>query len=398
MKNLEELKNKTIGVFFGGRNAEHDISIITGEFTLAELKKMGMKVAAVYIGKDGKFYINQEVAKLKFFEDDFQKKLNKMKDCSLDLSGDKKYLEIKEKGFGGKNLQVDFAFPAFHGLFGEDGTIQGLFEFMNVPYVGCGIYPSSVGIDKIITKKFMESLDLQVTNYLDLSKEEYQKDKQKIINLIKQKLVFPVFVKPAKSGSSIGMSRVKSENDLEKALDLGFFYDGNIIVENGVENLKDLTCAVLSNGEEVIASEVQQSALSDEGFFDYDKKYMEDGGAQTGQATDNLIIPADISADIKNKIQNIAKKVFRELKCNGTARVDFLLNSQTGELFVNEINTLPGTLYHHLWEKSGKNIHEVLEWMLLDGLKREEQVQEISADFTSDVLNSANSMKLKIDN
>jgi len=395
---MEDLKNKIIGVFFGGRNVEHDISIITGEFVLAELNKMGLNAVAIYIDKEGRFHINQEISKLKFFKEDFKKKLSKMKECNLSLASNKGYLEFKERGFNGKILKVDFAFPAFHGLFGEDGSIQGLFEFLNIPYTGCGVYASSVAIDKIITKKLFKSLDIKTTNFLDLQKDNYQQDEQGIIDKIKEKLNFPLFIKPAKSGSSIGISKVDSENQLRDALKLSFFYDGNAIIENGVENLVDLTCATLSNGKEVIVSEVQQSVLNEDGFFDYQIKYMEDGGAQTGNAENNLIIPASITDDIKNQIKELSKKIFINLKGNGTARIDFLLNSKTEEIFANEINTLPGTLYHHLWKKSGKSISEVLEYMILDGQKRYKEVQKISLEFNSDVLSSANSMKLNINN
>jgi len=214
---------------------------------------------------------------------------------------------------------------------------------------------------------------------------------------IKEKLSLPIFVKPARTGSSIGITKVKENDEIENALNLAFHYDTKVIVENSVENITDLTCALLSDGDEIIASEVQESLFGSD-LFDYSVKYLEDGGAQTGNAEANLVIPAKISEEHTRRIKDYSKLIFKETDASGTMRVDFLLNKKTGELFVNEINTMPGTLYHHIWEKSGIPINKVLEKMLVSGFAKWKELQEIQSDFETDVLNNANQLKLQYKN
>lgn len=393
---MKNLQNKTIGVFFGGQNPEHEISIITGEFVIAELRKMDFKVVAVYVDKRGAWYSNEKISELKFFQKDYTKKLRDLSSCYLDLASSKNKLVLQHNKFlSKKKIDIDFVFPAFHGLYGEDGTIQGLAEFFRVPYAGCGIYASSVSIDKGLTKKFLNSLNIPTTNFITSNKHEFVNDEKDLISKIKTTLTFPIFVKPAKTGSSIGITKVKNDDDLKDALALAFHYDTQIIVENSVENIADLTCAVLSDGSKVVISEVQESVFESSDLFDYSVKYLEDGGAQTGNAESNLIIPANISNKQTEQTKEHSRRIFKEIEASGTIRVDFLLNKKTGELFANEINTLPGTLYHHLWKKTGFPINEVLEKMLTHGYVKWKESQEIQNDFKTDVLNNANQLKLQ---
>ncbi|MEA1962670.1 MAG: D-alanine--D-alanine ligase [Patescibacteria group bacterium] len=393
---MEELKNKIIGVFFGGQNPEHEISVITGEFVIAELKKMGYKTIAIYIDKNGAWFSDEKILELKFFKGDYKKELGKLPNYYFNLSSSQKKIMLQTGNFlNKKEIAIDFIFPAFHGLGGEDGTIQGLAELFHVPYSGCGIYSSAVSIDKCFTKKLLKSLNILTSDFLIFNKQEWANNADGIVKKIKDVLEFPVFVKPARTGSSIGISKAKSLEELKNALNLAFYYDVKAIVENSVENIIDLTCAVLSDGKKIIASEVQES-LFESDLFDYSVKYLEDGGAQTGNAESNLVIPANIEDKFANQIKSISKQIFKEIDANGTIRVDFLLNKKTGELFANEINTLPGTLYHHLWNKSGIEISEVLEKMLKNGFLRWKESQKINNDFSTDVLNNANQLKLQM--
>lgn len=388
------LEGKTIGVFFGGKSPEHDISIITGEFIIAKLKKLGFKVEGIYVDKEGRWYASPEVSELKFFKEDYNSKLSKLEEFGLDLASPKGTLVLNSnKTFGGKSFKIDFAFPAFHGLYGEDGSAQGMFEFFDLPYAGCGIYTSSVAVDKAFTKKFLVANGITTPNFETLEKKNWKKNKTEVLAHVVSKLKFPIFAKPARSGSSIGISKADNQSELEGAIDLAFHYDPKVIVEEGVENLVDVTCALLSDGNELVASAVQQS-IFEKGFLSYKDKYLDNGGTQTGAASNKLVIPADISEELKNKIQSISKKIFELISANGTMRVDFLHNKVSGELFVNELNTLPGTLYHHLWEKSGISIDEVLKRMITAGLSRADETASLSSDFESNVLNEANSMKL----
>ena len=392
---MEELQDKTIGIFFGGQSPEHEISIITGEFIIAELKKMGLTVVAVYVDREGAWYTDEAIEKLAFFEESYKEKIALLPEYYLNLGQSQYKLALQQKKLlNRKRVEVEYIFPAFHGLYGEDGTIQGLAEFFQVPYAGCGIYASAIAIDKDLTKRMLRALNIPTTEFLTVHKEEYEKNREKAEKEIQKRLGLPIFVKPARSGSSIGITKVKKEEDLQSALELAFYYDPKIVVERSVENIIDVTCAVLSDGEKVLISEIQESLFKSD-LFDYRVKYLDDGGAQTGNAEANLVIPAKISNEHAKTIKDICKTLFREMEASGTLRVDFLLNRESGELFTNEINTLPGTLYHHLWKKSGIETSGVLEMMLKNGMERWKTGQEIHNDFATDVLASANQTKLQ---
>ena len=392
---MEELQDKTIGIFFGGQSPEHEISIITGEFIIAEMKKMGLNAVAVYVGRDGAWYTDETIAKLAFFKEEYQEKLKMLPEYYLNLGQSQCKLALQQKGFFNRErVNIEYIFPAFHGLYGEDGTVQGLAEFFQVPYAGCGIYTSAIAVDKDLTKRMLRALNIPTTEHITVYKEEHEKNEDAIVKKIAETISFPLFIKPSRSGSSIGITKVKGEGELKDALNLALYYDPKIIVEKSVENIVDITCAVLSDGEEIVISEIQESLFKSD-LFDYSVKYLEDGGAQTGNAEVNLVIPANISKKHTETIKNICKTLFTEMEASGTMRVDFLLNKETDELFTNEINTLPGTLYHHLWKKSGIEIHTVLEMMLKNGMKCWKQSQEIHNDYATDVLTNANQTKLQ---
>lgn len=384
----------TIGVFFGGKSSEAEISIITGEFILAELKKMGFSARGVFIDENGNFYLDETIGALKFFKGDYKKQLSTLSSYSLNLNASKNKLIFESNSFFKKQITIDFAFPAFHGTGGEDGTIQGMWEFFGVPYAGCGVWSLATTIHKGLTKKIFEQNSIPTSKFLTFLDSEYANSKNQILETINTTLSYPIFVKPTKAGSSIGISKVNKKEELQEALELAFYYDNEIIVENGVLNVRDLTCAILSNGEHIFSSEIQESPIGDT-FFDYNKKYLEDGGGQLGKS-ETIIIPANITEEQKTTIQNLSKNIFQLTQGNGTMRVDFLMNNETGKIFANEINPLPGTLYHHLWEKSGISIDKVLEMMILDGMKRAKNNKTQTAHFSSGVLDNANALKLQM--
>ncbi len=388
-------KARTIGVMFGGESPEHDISIITGQFVISQLEKMGRTVVPVYVAQDGRWYSGAELGKLKFFKGDFADNLRKLTPLVLDISASQGRLVL---GSGGvlrkKVLELDFVFPAFHGAGGEDGTIQGLLELCKVPYAGCGIFASALSIDKILTKEFLQSRGFGVTDFVTVSQLEWDNEdsRRDKIAQIRAELSDTVFVKPAHLGSSIGISKAIGNSELEDALELAFHYDYAVIVENAVSPMKDLTCAALSDGEQLRASLVQESVFGDT-FLNYDEKYLNGGGTQTGES-DGVVIPAEISAEVSEQIAQTTKQIFAQIGANGMLRVDYLLDTDSGKLYVNEINTLPGTIYNHLWEKSGVSAPEVIDMMITHGHQRANQIAQMSVEFNSNVLEDANNMKL----
>jgi D-alanine-D-alanine ligase len=301
---------------------------------------------------------------------------------------------FKRKGLFGKKIVIDLAFPAFHGNLGEDGAIQGLFKVLNVPFVGCGVTSSAVAMDKALTKLFYQSIDVPTTKFLYYLRHDWRERKENIVKEIKDKLHFPLFIKPAKLGSSIGISKVKEEKDLINACELAFHYDDKIVVEEGVEPVLDATCAVIGNNS-LRASLIQESSF-DKDLFSYEDKYLNDGGAQLGQAQNNIFIPARLDSETTLKIQEYSKKIFKSLGCSGIARFDFLYNKNSKEIFANEINPLPGTLYHHLWEKSGLKIDELIEKLIKMAFKKHREENKTSYSFNSEVLNQARGIKLQM--
>ncbi|MFA6416625.1 MAG: D-alanine--D-alanine ligase family protein [Patescibacteria group bacterium] len=389
MKNV-----KRIGVFFGGKSPEHDISIITGQLIISVLKKMPeYEVIPVYLDKQEQFFIDDKLGSLAFFSTaNYQAALKNMGAYDLDLDASRDCLVFKKTGLFSKKQIIDFVFPAFHGNLGEDGAMQGLFNIFNVPYVGCDVAASSIAMNKILTKIFYQGLNVPTTKFVFYNRSQWQANKIKILEEIKTSLVWPVFVKPPHLGSSIGITKVSDFKDLEQACEVALHYDDQLLVEEGVENLMDVTCAVRGY-QNPQPSLLQESSFS-EGLFSYEDKYLSDGGAQLGQADKKIVIPASLDENTTKKIQEISVKVFQALGCVGIARFDFLYNKATGQYFANEINPLPGTLYHHLWEKSGVKIAELVRQLIADALIRQKEKDVSVHSFSSEVLGQLKSLKL----
>lgn len=388
---------KTIGVFFGSRSTEHDISIITAQLIISGLRGLGYPIVPVYITKNGEWMIDETLGELKRFTDPTSsvERNESYKEYLLDCKESHGKLVFKKKGFAGKTVHIDIAFPALHGPYGEDGTIQGLFEMFDIPYVGCGVASSSIAMDKALTKQVCEANGIPVVEYVYFYKKEWQENKKAILNSIAKKLTWPLFVKPVHLGSSIGITKVKkgSGNDLENAIDVALYYDDKVLVEEGVEPVMDVTCCVIGN-DDIRTSVLQESAFQSD-LFDFNEKYLKEGGSHLGKSKSGIIIPARIEKTMTVKIQNMAKDVYRSLGCSGIARVDFLLNKKTKNLYVAEVNPLPGTLYHHLWKASGVEFNELLQLLIGFAQNRHEKQKAIMSSFQSSVLTNLNSAKLK---
>lgn len=382
-----------IAVFFGGKNTEHDVSIITGQLVISGLKELGHTVYPVYISKDGKWYINEKMDNVEYF-----------KNPSLKLKGEVNInftqtfngsVVLKANGLFSKSYNIDLAFPAIHGKNGEDGTIQGLFELIGIPYVGCDVVSSAISMDKALTKLFYQRFNLPTTKFVYFTSNEWEKNKETYLSDIKSNLTWPVFVKPARLGSSIGMTKVKSEDDLEFAVEVALHYDNKVVVEESVEDLMDITVAVLGNENDLKASLIQESAYSKD-FFSYEDKYLNEGGAQLGNAEKSIIIPARLDEKTTQEVQDMALEVYRLMGLSGIARVDFLYNKTYKKYYVNEINTMPGTIYHHLWKKSGVELGELLSLLVDSAQDKYKKSQKLTFTFESSILKAVNSNKLKV--
>ena len=384
-----------IGVFFGSRSPEHDVSIITGELVISGLKSLGYPVTPIYIGKDGRWYSDEKLSAIQFFQNPEKNRLiKKFGALTLDVEKSVGKLVLKRKGLGGKAIAIDFAFPAIHGANGEDGTIQGLFEIFNIPYAGCDVTSSALTMDKILTKLLLQQQKIPTPEFVFFDRRDWLKNEEVMLASI-SKLSWPVFVKPPRLGSSIGISKAKNQKELEFGIEVALHYGDQVLVEEGVENLMDITCFLIVNSDPV-PSLLQESVFGSE-LFSYEEKYLKGGGAQLGKAKNNLVIPARLDEKTTNAIQETAKQVFKTTGCSGIGRVDFLYDKKTGKFYVSEVNTLPGTLYHHLWKATGWDLSKVLSELIRLGMEKYASRNKLTATFESDILTKANFTKLKID-
>ncbi len=384
---------QTIGIFFGSRSAEHDVSIITAQFVASVLRKLGYPMVPVYVGKRGEWYVAEELGLLKTFAagTEMQPAWGRY---YLDLERSRGKMVFKQSGWFGKTLTVDLVFPTFHGTFGEDGTFQGLCEILNVPYVGCGVAASAIAMDKQLTKAVVAQAGLPVATEVSVTKGEWGASRAQVLQHIRERVPFPAFVKPVHLGSSIGISKVATPEgeDLGQQLDVAFHYDSKVIVEQGVQNLMDVTCCVLGN-DQPKASELQESVFGAD-LLDFDAKYLDDGGTQTGQLSKNVVIPARLPEHVTMAIKEAAKKVYRALGCSGIARVDFLYDQKSMMFYVSEVNPLPGTLYNHLWNRSGVSNEQLVEQLITLANERHTAEQELTRTFNSAILTSLKGGKL----
>ncbi len=354
-------KKLRVAVVFGGRSAEHEVSLVSATSIIQALDKRKYKVVLVGIAPDGKWISGRDV-------------LRRLKSRRIPatlpeytLLPDQRFGGLVRIGRGGQSpaaIPIDVIIPVLHGTYGEDGTVQGLFELAGIPYVGAGVLGSSIGMDKVVTKQLCVLEKIPVAPYLSFGAGDYRKNRNSILALIERRLRYPLFVKPANSGSSVGISKVYSRKDLVKAIDLALTYDIKILVERSIENGREIETSVLGN-DDPIAS-VPGEVLSSNEFYDYDAKYV-DGKSTT-------IVPADLSAAVARRLQLYAVKAFRAVNCSGMARVDFLVERKSGKIYFNEINTIPGftsiSMYPKLWEASGIPYPKLLDRLIDLAIKR----------------------------
>lgn len=349
---MQKLK---LGVIFGGMSTENEVSVVSANSILKNLDRTKYEIFPIYIGKDGDWY--------QYIEND------KEKEFGEEIKNQEKIQNVIEY-----LRKLDILFPVLHGLYGEDGTIQGLFELLKKPYVGCGVLASSVGMDKVYTKIVFDRAGLKQANYeyvrkykdkyiyIDKKFEEEILSLDEIVTKIANNLKFPMFIKPSNSGSSVGVNKANNKEELKQHIEYAAKFDTKILIEEGIIG-KEVECAVLGN-EEVIASCVGEIKPAEE-FYSYDAKYKNEESR-----TD---IPAKIPEILSEKIRKQAIKAFKSIDGKGLSRVDFFIEDKTNEIYINEINTLPGftniSMYPKLWQASGIAYQELLSKLIELGAK-----------------------------
>ena len=389
------MKKPTIAVIFGSRSTEHDISILTAIAAVIRPLELSQKydVVPVYIAKDGRWYSAPELKDVHLYQsgglDAFlakQKSLALLFDNGLQL--------VKGTGFSRQVIKIDVAFPATHGTHGEDGELMGVLEMANVAYVGCDVPSSAVAMDKVLAKTVAAAAAIPITSFYAFSKREYEAEPSKHLKAIAATLHFPLFVKPARLGSSIGISRVQNKQELENAIEVALHYDDKALVEEAVQNLIEVTLPVMGN-EELTPALLEQPLLKSEDFFDFDTKYMQGGKGKGGKgggkagkqgAQGYSRIPAELPDGLYEKAQTIGLETYRALGCSGTARIDMLIDEKTKAIYFNEVNPLPGSLYAHNWRLAGISNVELVSKLIELAKQRHEAKQRLSTIFDTSFL------------
>ncbi len=382
---------KTIAVIFGGRSAEHDVSILTALGRVIkplELTKQ-YKVEAVYISKNGTWYCDDIFKDISIFTSGkIDSVLQKQKPLNIKFDGG---LSFVKTGFASnKSQKIDIVFPAMHGTNGEDGSLAGFLNMANVPYVGCDLAPSVISMDKVLAKQIVMSQNILTPKMRFISKSDYQADPDAFLDKAEKSLKYPLFVKPAHLGSSIGINKVTNFDELKNAVEVALHYDKKILVEEAVDNLIELTLPIMGN-DSLQPALLEQPLVSAGDFFDFETKYMQGGkkgkgktgGKQGAQGYSNL--PADISKELYQKAEAVALEVYKSLECKGISRVDLLVDSSKDTVYFNELNPLPGDLYAHNWAKSGvsgvKLVQELVDLALKNWHENNKQTTAFDTNY-----------------
>lgn len=380
-----------VGVIFGGESVEHEISIISAVQAMKSMDEEKYEIIPIYIGKDREWYTGKLLKDIEIYSDlDLMKKY--ATNVVLCNKGDK-FVLIKKKGIKRIIDYIDLVLPVVHGTNVEDGTLQGYLELIGIPYVGSNLYSASIGQDKVFQKQILESSKLPVTKYTWFFDSEYKENEKEVLKEIKS-IGYPVMVKPARLGSSVGISKAKNEDEIRDAIEEAIKYDEKILVEKVVENLIEVNCSVLGNYEEQEASELEEVMGADE-FLSYRDKYLGNSKktGSKGMASTNRILPARLDEKMTNEIKEISKKVFKVLNASGVIRIDFLIDKKSKKIYVNETNTIPGSLSFYLWEATNKPYKQLLDEMISLAIKAYKRKKRKVFSFETNILSNFNGLK-----
>ena len=376
----------TVAVMYGGRSVEHEVSIISGIQAIANMDKDKYEIVPVYITKDNYMYIGDKIGDIEAYKN--IPELIKNSTRVLLVNEDNSYYlaSYPHKLFGDKKIRIDIAFPVVHGTNVEDGTLQGYLKTVGVPFVGCDVTASAVGMDKYVMKTILLDNDIPVLKCLHYTQEDY-KDIEKMIAQIESTLGYPVIVKPANLGSSVGISVAKNKDELVSSIDDAYMYATKILVEHAITRLREINCAVLGDELDAEASECEEP-LHSKDILSYEDKYLSGGkGTKSqGMASVSRKIPAELSSEKRQEVRELAVKTFKCIGCNGVARIDFMIDEETDKLYVNEINTIPGSLAFYLWEPLGLKYTKLLDRMIELAYKRVRIESNITYTFDTNIL------------
>ncbi len=388
-----------VGVLYGGKTTEHEVSIITAVQAMGFLNKDKYDVIPMYLTKENEMYTGEPLKEMDVYkETELLKRYCKNVVC---YSKDGALVLQNKKGLFKRTIAtVDIVIPCVHGYNMEDGNVQGMLETYGIPYTGSDIYGCTVGQDKVFQKQILEAEKVPVTKYTWFYDNEYYEDETKILENIK-KVGYPVIVKPARQGSSIGIKIANNEDDVKEAIEDAIKYDDKILVEEVISNMTELNCSVLGSNSFMETSAIEQVMGKDE-ILSFNDKYIGSGakkgaakkmGASKGMVSADRVIPADIPKKLASEIEETSKRAFRALGASGVVRIDFLYDKKSKKYYVNELNTIPGCLSFYLWLPLNKEYDELLDDMINIAVKRYKKKLKKTTIFESNILSTFDGTK-----
>ena len=378
-----------VAVLFGGKSVEHEVSIISGLQAWRALDREKYEPLAVYISKDNGWYVGEGVDRIESYNDMKALLSSATRVIPTAVPEGVALLRYPAKRFGNNTAATfEVALPVVHGTNVEDGTLMGMLEMLGVPYTGCDVTSSALGMDKYAMKAVLKQAGLPVLDAALYRGRRYAKESDAVIREIGERFGYPVIVKPVNLGSSVGISVAHDAASLQAAMDEACTFADRVLVERAVQHLREINCAVLGDGDEAVPSVCERPVNSDE-ILSYKDKYLagdKAGSKSGGMSGLKRICPADIPDEMAERIKGLAVKTFQALGCGGVARIDFLNDTATGEVWVNEINTIPGSLAFYLWEAAGVKFPDLLDRMIGLAFKRQRDREALSFSFETNIL------------
>ena len=390
-----------IAVFFGGESVEHEVSIISAHQAIEALDKNKYNVIPVYVSKERKLYVSDLLKDMSNYKD-LKHLISQCTQVSITSEDNRVVIRpVKTSLFGPKELgTIDVAIPVMHGTNGEDGTIQGFFEMLKVPYAGCDLYGAAIGQDKVLQKNVLNDNNLPITNWFWVYGAEMDTRQSEILDKV-HRLIYPVIIKPARTGSSVGISIAHNDEEYLACFDEARQYDEKIITEKVVKPMREINCSVVGDSYSCVASVLEEvSSVSQDELLSFSDKYL--GGDKStksegskGMASTARIVPAPLTDEQTRLIQQLAKETFRVLGTSGVCRIDFLMDADTKKVYVNEINTIPGSLAFYLWQAAGVSFSELMDKLVELALDRERRRSKMTFSYETNILSNFSASSAK---
>lgn len=376
-----------VAVMFGGRSVEHEVSIISGLQAIEALDKSKYNAIPIYISKESELYSDESLFDIETYKD-LNALVNKAPAVYLYKEKQKVYMSpLKQKMFSKKTDVIDVVIPVMHGTNGEDGVLQGFLEMLDVPFAGSDTTASAVGQDKVMMKHAFENSGIPIVDWFWLYSHEFDTNVEHYVSKANE-IGYPVVIKPANLGSSIGISIVSNDDDFIKGIKTASEFDRKIVVEKGVSNLREVNCSVLGDIYNHDVSVIEE--VGSEEFLSFDDKYLSNakGSKSQGMASTKRDIPANLPEAVEQKVYDLSKEVVRVLGSSGVCRIDFMLDDKTQKLYVNEINSMPGSLAFYLWKEKGFEFDVIMDSLVKQAIDRERRNSQMTFTYESNILSN----------